>query len=105
MIGCSQPEPAAPAAEEATSLGEITRLDPAMDSIVPAGAKIEKLANGFTFTEGPIWMPEGYLLFSDIPENVIRKWTPDGQVSVFLEEEADTMDQTRSKAPSSALTA
>ena len=85
MVGCGQPESVAPAPEEATSLGEIIKLDPAMDAIVPAGEKIEKLANGFTFTEGPLWMPDGYLLFSDIPENVIRQWTPDGQVSVFLE--------------------
>jgi gluconolactonase len=84
-VGCGQPQPAVPAAEEASELGEIIKLDPAMDAIVPAGARIEKLADGFTFTEGPIWMPDGYLLFSDIPENVIRKWTPDGQVTVFLE--------------------
>ena len=56
-----------------------------MDIIVPASAKIEELAGGFTFTEGPVWIKEGYLLFSDIPPNVIRKWTPDGQVSVFRE--------------------
>lgn len=56
-----------------------------MDEIAPPSARIEKLAGGFTFTEGPVWMKEGYLLFSDIPANVIRKWTPDGQVTVFLE--------------------
>jgi len=56
-----------------------------MEEIAPATARIEKLAGGFTFTEGPVWMKEGYLLFSDIPANVIRKWTPDGQVTVFLE--------------------
>lgn len=56
-----------------------------MDEIAPATTRIEKLAGGFTFTEGPVWMKEGYLLFSDIPANVIRKWTPDGQVTVFLE--------------------
>jgi gluconolactonase len=83
--GCGQPESAATAPEQVESVGEIVRLDPAMDVIVPASAKIEKLAGGFTFTEGPVWIKEGYLLFSDIPPNVIRKWTPDGQVSVFRE--------------------
>jgi sugar lactone lactonase YvrE len=39
---------------------------------------IEKIAGGFQFTEGPIWVPEGYLLFSDIPANIIYKWTPGG---------------------------
>ena len=63
---------------------QIRKASPALDQIVPAGAKIEKLSGGFKFTEGPLWMHEGYLLFSDIPANVIRKWTPAGQVSVFL---------------------
>ena len=37
---------------------------------------MEKIAGGFQFTEGPIWVPEGYLLFSDIPASTIYKWTP-----------------------------
>jgi len=85
IAGCARREAAAPAKEEPASVGTIERLDPALDEIVPANARIEKLAGGFTFTEGPVWMKEGYLLFSDIPANVIRKWTPDGQVTVFLE--------------------
>ena len=67
----------------AQGAGSIERLDPALDAIVPAGAKIEKLAGGFKFTEGPIWIHEGYLLFADIPNNAIMKWTPDGKVTVF----------------------
>src|SRR6516165_38209 len=68
--------------------GQIIRLDPALDALISPGAKIEKLANGFGFTEGPVWVHSGglpYLIFSDIPANVINKWTPDGKVSVFLE--------------------
>lgn len=38
--------------------------------------KIEKIAGGFQFTEGPVWVPDGYLLFSDIPDNGIYKWSP-----------------------------
>jgi gluconolactonase len=63
-------------------------LDPAADAIVPAEAQVEKLAGGFSFVEGPIWVHaknRGYLLFSDIPANVIRKWDPKDGVSVFLE--------------------
>jgi len=66
------------------NVGTVLRLDPALDEIVPAGAKIEKLAGGFKFTEGPIWIREGYLLFSDIPDNAIMKWAPEGTVSVFM---------------------
>jgi gluconolactonase len=63
---------------------QIHKASPALDQIVPAAAKIEKLAGGFKIIEGPVWMHEGYLLFRDIPNNAIMKWTPGGQVSVFL---------------------
>jgi gluconolactonase len=69
----------APAAAPA----RVVRLDPALDRIVPKGAKIEKLAGGFQFIEGPVWHPDGYLLFSDPNANTIYRWTPDGAVSVF----------------------
>ena len=70
---------------EQAGVGSITRTDPAFNELVPAGARIEKLAGNLRFTEGPVWIHEGggYLLFSDIPANAIMKWTPDGQVSVF----------------------
>lgn len=63
--------------------GRIERLDSAVDAIIPRDAKIEKIAGGFQFTEGPIWHPDGYLLFSDPNANTIYRWTTDGQVSVF----------------------
>ena len=53
--------------------GGVIRADPGLDEIVPTSAKIEKLAGNFVFTEGPVWIHEGYLLFSDIPKNVIEK--------------------------------
>jgi gluconolactonase len=45
----------------------------------------ERIATGFQFTEGPIWHPDGYLLFSDIAASRIYKWTPDGTVSIWRE--------------------
>ena len=45
----------------------------------------EQIATGFQFTEGPVWHPDGYLLFSDIPGHRIMKWTPDGQTETFRE--------------------
>jgi gluconolactonase len=50
--------------------------------IVPAGARVETLAEGLGFAEGPVWMPGGYLLFGDLPRNIIRRWTPGGSVTV-----------------------
>ena len=43
----------------------------------------ERIATGFGYTEGPVWHPDGYLLFSDIPGNIIHKWTPDGVAKIF----------------------
>lgn len=65
--------------------GKTVAVDPAFNSIVPPGAKIEKLAGNMKFIEGPVWIttPTPHLLFSDIPSNAIMKWTPDGKVSVF----------------------
>jgi gluconolactonase len=63
---------------------QVARLDPAINEIVPANPKIFKLAEGFQFTEGPIWIKDGnYLLFSDPNHNTIYKYTADGQLSVF----------------------
>lgn len=66
---------------------EIVKEDPALDAIVSPDAKLEKLAGGFLFTEGPVWVPAtvnapGHLLFSDPNNNTIYRWS-DGQVSVF----------------------
>jgi gluconolactonase len=62
----------------------INRLDPALDAIVSPNTKLEKLATGFQFTEGPVWVKDGgYLLFSDPNANSIYRWSTDGQVSVF----------------------
>jgi gluconolactonase len=60
------------------------RMDPVFDSLVPAGAQIEKLAAGFIFTEGPLWRPQGVLWFSDLIGNVVRQWSPDGTVIEIL---------------------
>ena len=61
----------------------IVKKDPAFDRIVPADARLEKLADGFLFTEGPVWSPEGYLLFSDPNANTIYRWSDGDGLSVF----------------------
>lgn len=64
--------------------GDIERLSPELDKLVPPGAKLEQIASGFTWTEGPVWMPGGYLLFAEIPSNSIRKWQS-GKTSIFIQ--------------------
>ena len=49
--------------------------------LVDESAEVEQLGTGFTFTEGPIWNPEGFLLFSDMPGDVRRRWDPDSGVT------------------------
>ena len=66
----------------------VTRSDPGLDAIVPPGAKLEQLAQGFGLNEGPVWVPDshgGYLLVSGLLDNVIYKIAPDRTVSVFLD--------------------
>jgi gluconolactonase len=58
-------------------------LDPALNRIVDSKATVEVAAEGFGFTEGPVWMKAGYLLFTDVPGNVIYK-LENGKLSVFM---------------------
>jgi gluconolactonase len=67
------------------SVGSIERLDPALDALLAPGATMEKLADGFNWSEGPVWMPAlGALLFSDVPENRVYRWKDGEGISVFL---------------------
>jgi gluconolactonase len=74
---------------------QMDKKDAALDAILPANAKLEKLADGFAFTEGPIWInahnpaiapdsDEGFLLSSDPNNNTIYRMTPEGDVSGYL---------------------
>jgi gluconolactonase len=68
-----------------TVTATITSLDPRFDQLVPKEAKLEKIADGFTWVEGPVWHKQGgYLLFSDIPANAVYQWKPGEGTKVFL---------------------
>ena len=62
---------------------EVERHDAALDDVVPPGAHLERVAGGFEFTEGPVWSPDGALLFSSPNTNAIYRWDPVGTVDVF----------------------
>jgi gluconolactonase len=71
----------------------VVRLDPALDALIAPDARLERIATGFGFTEGTTWVPQGtggFLLFSDIPANVIYKMTLDGKASIYLEKSGYT---------------
>ncbi len=68
-------------------LGEIVRVDPALDALIPPDAEIEVLAGGFEWSEGPVWIPDddgGSLLFSDIPNNAIIQWREGVGTRIFM---------------------
>ncbi len=67
-------------------IGTVQVLDEALTSLVAADAQLEVLAEGFDWSEGPVWVNRGgFLLFSDVPTNRIYQWMEDSEVSVFLE--------------------
>jgi gluconolactonase len=57
-------------------MGSITRLDPALDALIDPASPVEVIARGYRWSEGPVWVRDGgYLLFSDVPANVVYRWT------------------------------
>jgi gluconolactonase len=67
------------------------------NSLVPADAKVEKLAGGMKFTEGPVWTDAdgGYLVFSDIPSNELKKWTAKDGLATYRKLEHQINGNTR----------
>lgn len=78
--GVSVPAPAA-----RPTVGRIRRLSSSLDAVVEAEARIELLAAGFVWSEGPVWVRDGgYLIFSDVPANVMYRWSESEGATVFL---------------------
>jgi len=77
--------PAGRAADKYPSFGNIVRTDPRLDKIVPPDTRMEQLADGLDWSEGPVWIKDGgYLLFSDIPRNSVMKWKEGEGLSLFM---------------------
>ena len=90
--GGMDPEPADTAAEmeteaaDASGAGTIQRLDPRLDALVPPDAVIEKVAEGYVFTEGPVWdRISGTLFFSDVRGNAVYQWSEADGPGTLLE--------------------
>jgi len=66
-------------------IGSIERQDDLINELIPEDAQIEVLADGFDWSEGPLWVEDGeYILFSDIPPNNIFKWAEGEGKSLYL---------------------
>jgi gluconolactonase len=62
---------------------EVERLDPRLEALVPRDAVLERVATGFEFLEGPVWVEPGFLLFSDPNRNAIYRWDPDTGTTIY----------------------
>ncbi len=78
LFGCK-------ATQEDKSFGSIERIDPALDAIIEESATLEVLSDSYEWSEGPLWIESHkMLLFSDVPSNIVYKWTEGDSVEVFL---------------------
>jgi hypothetical protein len=72
------------AVHEVVPTAKIVRYSPALDAVIAPDVKIEKVATGFVWTEGPMWH-KGALWFSDLSGNKMYSLTPDGKLKVLLD--------------------
>lgn len=86
LISILDPYLVAQESQNYPTIGEIVHVDPLLDSLIARDARIEVLASGFDWSEGPVWIPRdgGYLLFSDVPQNTIFKWQAGKGISTFI---------------------
>jgi gluconolactonase len=71
--------------KEEKTLGSVERIDPALDAIVDKDAQVEIIAEGFEWSEGPLWLKnQNMLIFSDVPKNIVYKWTEGKAAEAYL---------------------
>jgi len=71
--------------KEWKDIGQIYTLDNKLKNIIDSGSHVQKIADGFSFTEGPVWHPDGYLLFSDPNLNTIYRYDPNtSDINVYM---------------------
>ena len=76
--------------------GSVERLETQLNKLIPLDAKIEILAEGYVWSEGPVWVPsEKFLLYSDVPTNKIYKWKEGEGATVYLDPSGYTAKNTR----------
>lgn len=84
------------------NIGSIEQIDPALSSIINENAKIEIIAKGFGWSEGPVWLKnQKMLVFSDVPKNTIYKWTEEKGLEVYLTPSGYTGSVSRGGEPGS----
>ena len=85
LIGCQTSPPSGIKTHRGESFGSIEVFDPKLNTLIAPGTCIEKLASGFEFSEGPVWIKRsGHLLFSDVPADTVYRWSEKEGISIFL---------------------
>lgn len=84
FLAACQPKPQDPQPPAPLTLPRVERTDAALDKLIPADAQVETLAEGFQWGEGPVWLPGGYVVFTDVPANTMYKWKEGEGKSVYL---------------------
>ncbi len=88
--------------KEGKNMGVINLIDPELTSIIDKNAEVEIIAEGFEWSEGPLWIDQyKMLLFSDVPNNVIHKWTEEKGLETYLTPSGYTGSGTYSREPGS----
>jgi gluconolactonase len=84
------------------AMGKLEKLEPEFDNLIAPDAKLEKLAEGYDWSEGPVWVRDGgYLLFSDVPMNTVFKWKEGEGAAPFLKPSGYTGSTARGGEPGS----
>jgi len=79
LVACSSPK-------KVKTMGSVERFDSALDNYIDVNTIPEVIAEGFDWSEGPVWVEsENMLLFSDVPKNIVYKWTEANGLEKFLE--------------------
>ncbi len=85
LFSCTQTQKENDSVSAMDSIGTIERMDPAFDALVKSDARVEIIAEGFEWSEGPLWIEEQkMLLFSDVPTNTVYKWTEEKGKETYL---------------------
>lgn len=88
-FACSSPK-------ETRTMGSVEQLDPSLDQLIDASVQPEIIAEGFEWSEGPVWVEHAnMLLFSDVPKNIVYKWTEEKGLEKFLEPSGFTSETPR----------
>jgi gluconolactonase len=98
--GATVTPPAAPTVKARPLVGGVEQIDPTLDKLVDPTAKVEVLAQGYKWSEGPVWTG-GALLFSDVPNNVVWRWSEATGVTEFLRPSGYTGSVPRGGEPGS----